>query len=89
MNVKLVLLNGEKIPISNFFSFIFSNLFRWLPEKGYGFLRRNSSGSDIFVHLRDLNDGLTSLEEGQTVEFNLNTNDKGEIAQNVTIRNEP
>jgi cold shock CspA family protein len=30
-----------------------------------------------------------SLEEGQTVEFNIKTNEKGEIAQNVTVRSEP
>ncbi len=51
-------------------------------------MRRDSSPSDIFVHLRDLSDGLTSLEEGQTVEFDLKTNEKGETAENVTVRNE-
>jgi len=61
---------------------------RWLPEKGYGFLRPNTGGPDIFVHLRDLSDGIMSLEEGQTVEFNITKGEKGDIAQNVTVCNE-
>jgi len=61
---------------------------RWLPEKGYGFLRRNNDGSDVFVHLRSLTDGIMSLEEGQTVEFNIKNSEKGEMAENVTVRNE-
>lgn len=62
--------------------------FRWLPEKKYGFIRRDNSNSDVFVHLRDLNDGLESLEEGQLVEFNLKSSEKGDVAQNVIIRND-
>jgi len=60
---------------------------RWLPEKGYGFLRRNDGGSDVFVHLRDLNDGIMSLEEGQTVEFSIKNSEKGEMAENVIVCN--
>jgi cold shock CspA family protein len=30
-----------------------------------------------------------SLEEGQIVEFNIKINEKGEMAENVIIRNEP
>ena len=61
--------------------------FRWLPEKGYGFVQRNSGESDVFVHSRELQDGVTSLEEGQTVEFNILESDKGQTAQNVTVQN--
>ena len=62
-------------------------LFRWIAEKGFGFIRRDGGGSDIFVHLRGLADGAISLEEGQAVEFDLVQSDKGEIAQNVTVSN--
>ena len=62
--------------------------FSWLPEKGYGFLQRTNGGADVFVHLRDLSDGVESLEEGQTVEFNIKLGDKGEMAENITVRNE-
>jgi CspA family cold shock protein len=58
-----------------------------MPEKGYGFLQRDTGGSDVFVHLRELTDGTMSLEEGQTVEFNIISNEKGEVAQNVTVLN--
>lgn len=39
----------------------------------------------MFVHLRGLSDGAISLEEGQTVEFDLVQSGKGEVAQNVTV----
>jgi len=61
---------------------------RWMPEKGYGFLQRDSGASDIFVHVRELSNGVMSLEEGQQVEFDLVKNDKGDMAHNVTIRSE-
>jgi cold shock CspA family protein len=51
-------------------------------------VRRNSDGTDIFVHLRELTDGTMSLEEGQTVEFDIKKNEKGEMAYNVTVHNE-
>jgi len=69
-------------------SFILLNHFRWIPDKGYGFVQRNNGGSDVFVHLRELTDGSTSLEEGQVVEFDIKTNEKGDMAQNVIVRNE-
>ena len=32
---------------------------------------------------------MQSLEEGQIVEFNIAKNEKGEMAQNVTVLSEP
>ena len=62
--------------------------FRWIPDKGYGFLRCDNIDEEVFVHVRNLNDGIISLEEGQTVEFDLIKSSKGLMAQNVTIRTE-
>jgi len=61
---------------------------RWIPEKSFGFLRRNSGGPDVFVHMSGLKDGLMSLEEGQTVEFDIASSEKGEMARNVTVNTE-
>ncbi|CAF0746317.1 unnamed protein product [Rotaria sordida] len=61
---------------------------KWLTGRGYGFVQRDTGGSDIFVHVRNLSNGIQSLEEGQLVEFNIAKNEKGEMAQNVTILNE-
>ena len=52
-------------------------------EKGYGFIIKENS-DDIFVHYSQIQDeGFKTLEEGQVVEFELVTGDKGLQAQNV------
>lgn len=62
--------------------------FRWIATRGFGFIQRETDGTDIFVHVQSLQDGIQSLEEGQTVEFNLSKGEKGDSAQNVTVLNE-
>ncbi|CAF0914317.1 unnamed protein product [Adineta steineri] len=61
---------------------------KWIGEKGFGFITRDNGDSDVFVHIRNLSDGTMQLEEGQQVEFNIVSNEKGETAQNVTVCNE-
>ena len=52
-------------------------------EKGYGFIIKENY-VDIFVHYSQIQDeGFKTLEEGQVVEFELVTGDKGLQAQNV------
>ena len=52
-------------------------------EKGYGFVIKENY-DDIFVHYSQIQDeGFKTLEEGQVVEFELVTGDKGLQAQNV------
>ena len=54
-------------------------------EKGYGFISREG-GSDIFVHYSNIEgSGYRSLEEGQTVEFDVAPGRKGDEAQNVRV----
>lgn len=46
-------------------------------EKGYGFIIKENY-DDIFVHYSQIQDeGFKTLEEGQVVEFELVTGDKG------------
>jgi len=41
-------------------------------QKGYGFIAPDSGGSDVFVHISAVERaGLTSLNEGQKVSFEL------------------
>jgi len=58
---------------------------KWFNEKkGYGFIQREG-GPDVFVHYSAIQgDGFKTLTEGQTVEFDLIQDTKGDKAQNVT-----
>ena len=58
---------------------------KWFNErKGFGFIERES-GSDIFVHFSAIKDsGFKTLKDGQSVEFTVVSNEKGESAEEVT-----
>ena len=52
--------------------------------KGYGFIQR-STGEDVFVHFSAIqSDGYRSLNEGESVEFELQQGPKGLNAVEVT-----
>ena len=54
-------------------------------EKGFGFISREGA-DDVFVHFSAIQgEGYKSLDEGQTVEFELGQGRKGEAAQNVRV----
>ncbi len=54
-------------------------------EKGFGFISQEQ-GDDIFVHYSNIQgSGYRSLEEGQTVEFDIGPGRKGDEAQNVRV----
>ena len=57
---------------------------KWFnPKKGYGFIRREGA-KDIFVHQTDITmEGFRQLEEGQSVEFEVEHTDRGAKAVNV------
>ncbi len=59
---------------------------KWFnPSKGYGFIARDG-GEDIFVHHTAIQaEGYRTLEEGQRVEFEVESGAKGLKASNVKI----
>ncbi len=59
---------------------------KWFnAAKGYGFIKRQS-GEDVFVHFSAIqSEGYRSLDEGQTVEFEVTQGPKGLQAERVTV----
>ena len=54
-------------------------------QKGYGFISREG-GADVFVHFSNIDgNGYRSLEEGQTVEFEVGPGRKGDEALKVRV----
>jgi CspA family cold shock protein len=54
-------------------------------EKGYGFISRDGA-DDVFVHFSNISgSGYRTLEEGQTVEFEVGPGRKGDEALNVRV----
>jgi CspA family cold shock protein len=53
-------------------------------EKGYGFITPTDGSKDLFVHFSAIQgDGYKSLDENQSVEFDVTQGDKGPQATNV------
>lgn len=54
-------------------------------QKGFGFIT-DETGNDVFVHFTGLNmEGFKTLEENQSVEFDVVDGEKGPQATNVTV----
>ena len=60
---------------------------KWFnPTKGYGFIRPQAGDKDVFVHISAVERaGLSSLNEGQQVEFELVTNRGKSSAENLRV----
>ncbi len=58
---------------------------KWFnAEKGYGFIT-SDEGTDVFVHFSSINvDGFKTLNEGQAVTFDVESDARGQKAVNVT-----
>jgi cold shock protein len=59
---------------------------KWFDNaKGYGFIQR-IQGEDVFVHFRAIRgEGYRTLQEGQTVSFNVVQGQKGLQAEDVSV----
>jgi len=61
---------------------------KWFnPTKGYGFIQPQEGGKDVFVHISVVErSGLKTLNEGQTVQFELVANRGKTSAENLKVK---
>jgi cold shock protein len=61
---------------------------KWFnATKGYGFIQPDGGGKDVFVHISAVERaGLSSLNEGATVEYDMVANKGKESAENLKVR---
>jgi len=61
---------------------------KWFnATKGYGFIQPSDGGKDVFVHISAVQRaGLTALNEGQRVEFELVSNRGKTSAENLKVK---
>jgi CspA family cold shock protein len=59
---------------------------KWFDDrKGFGFIEPDGGGEDVFVHFSALQgEGYKTLEEGQSVQFEIVKGEKGLQAANVS-----
>ena len=55
-------------------------------KKGYGFITKED-GNDVFVHFTSIesDDDFKTLKEGQAVEFDIESDERGDKAVNVKL----
>jgi CspA family cold shock protein len=65
-----------------------SGTVKWFnATKGYGFIAPQGGGKDVFVHISAVERaGLSSLNEGATVEYEIVANKGKESAENLKVR---
>jgi CspA family cold shock protein len=61
---------------------------KWFnPTKGYGFIQPQGGGQDVFVHISAVERaGLSTLNEGQKVEYEIVSNRGKSSAENLKVK---
>ena len=61
---------------------------KWFnATKGYGFIQPQGGGKDVFVHISAVQKaGLTGLDEGQQIEYEIVSNRGRESAEELKVR---
>lgn len=61
---------------------------KWFnATKGFGFIQPQGGGKDVFVHISAVQRaGLTGLDEGQQIEYEIVANRGRESAENLKVR---
>jgi len=64
-----------------------TGIVKWFnPTKGFGFIQPDQGGSDVFVHISALERaGLSTLNEGQKLSYELATNKGKTSAANLKL----
>lgn len=64
-----------------------SGIVKWFNlNKGYGFIAPDDGGKDVFVHISALQQsGLSMLDEGQKVSFELSSNNGKTSATEIKL----
>jgi CspA family cold shock protein len=68
--------------------FVATGTVKWFnPTKGYGFIQPQGGGKDVFVHISAVERaGLSTLNEGAQVEYEIVSNRGKESAENLKVR---
>jgi CspA family cold shock protein len=65
-----------------------SGTVKWFnEERGYGFIKHDNSGRDVFIHVKEVQKaGYSSLVEGAQVEFDIVERRGREAAENLRVK---